>query len=560
MKIISNFLFILLVVLCSCGNQVQSDPNIIPQPKLITAGNGSFNLGKEVNISISSESLVGDAEFLAGHLSRRFGLIANVLPEGDSTGKITLGLDSVIPHSEGYNLISDESGVVITGQSTDGVFYGIQTLLQLLPLEGRPLVPALEISDEPRFSWRGMHLDVCRHFFEVDFIKKTLDAMAMHKLNTFHWHLTEDQGWRIEIKKYPKLSEIAAWRDETLVGHHHGDQESYTYDGEKHGGFYTHEQIKEVVDHAKMLHITVVPEIEMPGHSEAAIAAYPELSCFNKSDGVAKRWGVYENVYCAGKETTFEFLENVLSEVVELFPSEYIHIGGDECPKTHWKTCPDCQRRMKEEGLSDEHELQSYFIGRIEKYLNSKGKKIIGWDDILEGGLAENAAVMSWRGEAGGITAANMGHNVVMTPKYKCYFDYYQSKSPEEPLAICCYTPIHTVYEYDPMPEKIDPDKRHFILGIQANVWTEYMPTSSHVEYMVFPRLCAMSEVQWTNPENKNYEDFLSRMQTHYKRLSAAGINYRAPLPEDLVPDVPVDAVAADTVATVDAADSVVTE
>ena len=390
-----------------------------------------------------------------------------------------------------------------------------------------------------------MHLDVARHFFGVEEVKRYLDILALHKINTFHWHLTEDQGWRIEIKKYPELTSEGAYRNGTIVGHFPGDSN----DNERYGGFYTQEEIKEVVDYASKRHITVIPEIEMPGHSSAAIAAYPFLSCFpeentkvphdmmseeskeqqanGRNKVVQESWGVFDDVYCAGKDSTFTFLQNVIDEVMELFPSEYIHIGGDECPKSNWERCPDCQKRIAELGLKDEHELQSYFIQRMEKYINSKGKKIIGWDEILEGGLAPNATVMSWRGEEGGIEAAKQGHDVIMTPTGYCYFDYYQAEDKEgEPLAIGGYLPVEKVYSYNPLPAELSEDEHKYILGAQANMWTEYIEDFSKLEYMLLPRLAAISEVGWTSPEEKDWSDFttrLSALRAHYDRL---GFNY----------------------------------
>lgn len=351
--------------------------------------------------------------------------------------------------------------------------------------------------------------------------------MAMYKLNTFHWHLTEDQGWRLEINQYPKLAEISSWRDETVVGH---ASRSKVYDGIGYGGFYTQKQVKEIVQYATDRFITVVPEIEMPGHSTAVLAAYPELGCTGGPYNVVTTWGVHKDVFCAGKEETFKFLQNVLDEVCELFPSKYIHIGGDECPKDRWKECPDCQKRIKDNGLKDEHELQSYFIKRIEKYLNSKGRQIIGWDEILEGGLAPGASVMSWRGIKGGIEAAKQKHNVVMTPGSHMYFDHYQSKiTDKEPLAIGGYLPLDVVYSYEPIPEELSADEQKYIMGAQANVWTEYIATTKYAEYMLFPRVCALAEVVWTPKEKKDFTDFSKRMDTEYLRLYRYGINYRKP-------------------------------
>ena len=408
-------------------------------------------------------------------------------------------------------------------------------------------IPAVVIEDAPRYSYRGMHLDVGRHFFSKDFIKKYIDLMAMHKMNTFHWHLTEDQGWRIEIKKYPKLTTVGSTRFGSLIGLHHNSGNSN--DETEYGGFYTQEDIKEIVKYATDRYIRVIPEIELPGHSSAAIAAYPNLSCFPNEPTIVNKdvmskkgkevqalvqakivqetWGVFNDVYCAGKEETFAFLQDVLDEVITLFPSEYIHIGGDECPKKNWERCPNCQARIKNENLHDEHELQSYFIQRMEKYLNSKGKKIIGWDEILEGGLAPNATVMSWRGTKGGIEAAKQHHDVIMTPGHSCYFDHYQTKDKEsEPLAIGGKTTVEDVYAYDPTPKELSPEDQKFILGAQGNVWTEYIGTTDYVEYMVLPRMTALSEVIWSSKESKQWEDFKKRLIKFRDRYDAMELNY----------------------------------
>jgi hexosaminidase len=366
-----------------------------------------------------------------------------------------------------------------------------------------------------------MHLDVSRHFFEVEFVKKYIDYLAQYKMNTFHWHLTDDQGWRIEIKKYPKLTEIGAWRNGSMVGHYR-DQ---TFDTIRYGGFYTQEEIKEVVAYAKERHITIVPEIEMPGHALAALAAYPEYSCTGGPFEVGKTWGVLDDVFCP-KEETFAFLENILSEVIELFPSEFIHIGGDECPKTRWKSCSHCQKRIQDEKLKDEHELQSYFIQRIEKFVNSKGRKIIGWDEILEGGLAPNAAVMSWRGTEGGIAAAKEKHFAVMTPGSHCYFDHYQGEPANEPLAFGGYTTLEKVYSYNPIPTELSEAESAYILGAQANLWTEYIDTTSQVEYMLFPRLTAIAEVVWGTSKPENYKAFEDRVVHHMKGWKQKNINF----------------------------------
>jgi hexosaminidase len=359
----------------------------------------------------------------------------------------------------------------------------------------------------------------------VEFVKKYIDLLAIHKMNRFHWHLTEDQGWRIEIMKYPKLAEISAWRDESLIGH--ASEKPRQFDGKPHGGFYTQDEIREVVAYAAERYITVVPEIEMPGHSQAALAAYPELSCTGGPFKVQTMWGIHEDVYCAGNEKTFEFLENVLAEVLELFPGEYIHVGGDECPKDRWEKCPKCQSRIKSEGLEDENELQSYFIKRMEKFLNAHDRRLIGWDEILEGGLAPNATVMSWRGEEGGIKAAKAGHDVVMAPTSHTYFDYYQADPENEPLAIGGMLPIETVYSYDPVPAELNEEQITHILGVQAQVWTEYIPTPEKAEYMAYPRACALAEIAWTPADQKDYERFSRSLARHLKRLDMLDVNYR---------------------------------
>ena len=433
--------------------------------------------------------------------------------------------------NEGYILEVLPKNIKIKAKTDQGAFYAAQSLRQLLPPEfengtfqdEEVIIPCTTIKDEPEFTYRGMHLDVGRHMFSVDFIKKYIDALAMLKMNTFHWHLTEDQGWRIEIKKYPKLQEIAAFRNETLVGHY--SDQPHKFDGKTYGGFYTQEEVKDVVAYAKSRFVTVIPEIELPGHAQAAIAAYPELGCTGEQVEVVTKWGVYEEIYCP-KEETFTFLENVLDEVLALFPSKYIHIGGDEAPKTRWKNCDHCQALIKKEGLKDEHELQSYFISRIEAYLNSKGRQIIGWDEILEGGLAPNATVMSWRGINGAIEAAKQHHNVIMTPTSHCYFDYYQSENEDEPIAIGGFLPLEKVYSFNPIPDELNEEESKYVLGAQGNIWTEYIKTSEHVEYMVFPRILAMSEVVWSKQENKNYADFVKRVENFHERLDALNINY----------------------------------
>lgn len=428
---------------------------------------------------------------------------------------------------EGYRIDSNRDGLVVTANKPAGILYGSQTIYQLLSTHAHGRLPGLQITDYPRFGYRGLHLDVSRHFFPIEFIYKLIDQMAQHKLNVFHWHLIDDQGWRLEIKKYPKLTEVGAWRVD--MSHLHWDARPLTNDRENatYGGYYTQDEVRELVAYAAERNITIMPEIELPAHVMSALAAYPELSCTGENLGVPPGgiWPI-THIYCAGNEATFEFLENVLLEVMELFPSEFIHIGGDEADKTNWRSCPRCQARIRNEGLKDEEELQSYFITRMEKFLNAHGRRLMGWDEILEGGLAPNATVMSWRGEAGGIEAAQMGHNVVMTPGSHCYFDHYQGDPDIEPIAFGGFTSLARVYSYEPIPAELTPEEGKLVLGAQANVWTEFMPESRHVEYMIFPRLAALSEVVWSPAGHRNWGDFSRRMQTQYKRYAKQDINY----------------------------------
>jgi hexosaminidase len=534
-KIIAVFL--LFISSTSLYAFQQQGLSVTPEPVSMQAQDGSFELTEELGIYYDSEELSGVAEYLNGML---FVTNWNGYPFTHSddlpdSQYISLQIDPDMAeiHEESYHLMVTESGVMIQGASEAGVFYGVQTLRQLLPVEieytDPSLVPAdvkwtipgVEIKDHPRFEYRGMHLDVARHFFPVEFVKKYIDLLAMYKYNRFHWHLTEDQGWRIEIKQYPKLTEIGAWRDSTLIGHYGSGK----YDDVRHGGFYTQEEVKEIVAYAQERSITIIPEIEMPGHSSAALAAYPEFGCFDKEYHVQSTWGVFEDIYCPSEET-FGFLEDVLDEVMELFPSEYIHIGGDEAPKKQWEESPIAQKVIEREGLANEHELQSYFIGRIEKYLNEHGRQIIGWDEIMEGGLAPKATVMSWRGEAGGIEAAKMQHDVIMTPNGSNYFDHYQAERETEPVAIGGFTPLEDVYHYEPVPDTLTEEESQYILGAQGNVWTEYMHSGSKVEYMAFPRVIALSEVLWSPVDQKNWEAFLERLQTQFARLDLLEVNY----------------------------------
>ncbi|MBN2732419.1 MAG: beta-N-acetylhexosaminidase [Balneolaceae bacterium] len=532
------FCFIFLVVSQTGFAQRVDSTSIIPQPAQLELKEGAFNLTPSSKILLrnSADSLRPLADYLNNQIASATWADLAIVKETtarDSAIVLTLNPEGHFKNDEAYHLSVTPQKIEIAAPTTAGVFYGIQSLLQLLPPEifyDDPTrvpqntvwnIPAVEITDYPRYEYRGLHLDVARHFFSVSFIKQYIDLLAMHKMNRFHWHLTEDQGWRIQIKQYPKLTEIGAWRDSTLVGHYGTDR----YDGERYGGYYTQEEIREVVQYAKKRHVTIIPEIEIPGHSSAALAAYPELSCNpDKQYHVQTTWGIFEDIYCPS-ETTFTFLENVLTEVMKLFPSQYIHIGGDEAPKDAWKNSQLAQRVIEREGLENEEELQSYFITRIEKFLNKHGRQIIGWDEILEGGLAPNATVMSWRGEKGGIKAAKQGHNVVMTPGSPLYFDYYQADAETEPLAIGWLNTLKETYSYEPTPDELTKEESRYILGAQGNVWTEYMKSGNKVEYMAYPRASALSEVVWSPKEKRNWDGFLQRLQTHFQRLEFMGVN-----------------------------------
>ena len=533
---------IIAMALFSCTNKYQdiantpADYQIIPRPEKITMAKGRFLIDSDTKIF--SESILGkEAAYLSVLLSKASGEEVQIAATKQDKNSITLELDPEIEHSEGYTLIVTNKAILITGKSAAGVFYGIQSLRQLLPADfespdytvSELTVPAVEIIDQPRYGYRGMHLDVGRHFFGVESVKKYLDLIAMHKMNTFHWHLTEDQGWRIEIKKYPKLTEIGAYRKGTAIGLAGSRNAPYTYDTIPYGGFYTQEEIKEVVAYATDRHITVIPEIELPGHSLAALAAYPEFGNATGPYEVAKRWGIFNEIY-APTEETFGFLEDVLTEVMALFPGKFIHIGGDEVLKKEWEESAYAQALIKREGLKDAHELQSYFVQRIEKFLNKNGRDMIGWDEILEGGLAPNATVMSWRGIDGGIAAAKQGHKVIMTPGTHCYFDYYQAPEEqrvEEPITGSKrHTTVEKVYSYEPTPDDLSTEEANYILGAQGNVWTEYMPTWDRVEYKVLPRMTALSEVVWSSKEGKNWDDFRMRLQHMAKRYDALGYTY----------------------------------
>lgn len=519
---------------CSNGKVATGDFNVIPQPQSVTQANGSpFTLNASTRIMYpeGNDVLKKNAGFLASYIKDATGRNIKVEAGAPASNSINLSVNEAISNPEGYQLAVTDDRISIEGGTEAGVFYGIQTLRKSIPAmsQGRDIeLPAIAITDAPRFKHRGMMMDVSRHFFPVDSVKSFIDVLALHNMNTLHWHLSDDQGWRIEIKKYPKLTEIGSQRKETVIGRNSGK-----YDGTPYGGFYTQDEIRDVIDYAAQRFITIIPEIDMPGHQLAALTSYPELGCTGGPYAVWPQWGVADEVICAGNEKSMQFLEDVLGEVIDLFPSEYIHVGGDECPKVRWKSCPKCQARIKAEGLKSdkkhtaEEYLQSYVISRMEKFVESKGRHIIGWDEILEGGLAPNATVMSWRGVAGGIEAAKQNHDVIMTPNTYLYFDYYQSTDIEnDPLAIGGYVPLETVYNYEPVPASLTDDQKKHIIGVQANIWTEYIPTLSHFQYMAMPRMAALSEVQWSAPDKKNYDCFRNRLIGLTRLYDQQGYNY----------------------------------
>ncbi|MBQ3608446.1 MAG: family 20 glycosylhydrolase [Bacteroidaceae bacterium] len=520
-------------MLFSCSSEVkEANYQIIPIPQEIVMGqDGAFTLanGTKVLYPEGNEKMQKNAQFLADYVKELTGNTLSV--EAGTEGKgIILQVTPNEAQPEGYQLTVSADKVVINGGSEAGVFYGIQTLRKSIPA-GQGInvsLPAVEINDAPRFSYRGAMLDVSRHFFTVDEVKSFIDMLALHNINRFHWHLSDDQGWRIEIKCRPLLTEKSSKRKETVIGRNSGK-----YDGIPHEGFYTQEQIKEIIAYAADQHIIIIPEIDMPGHMQGALHAYPELGCTGGPYEVWTQWGVSDDVLCAGNDEVLKFIEDVLGEVVELFPSEYIHVGGDECPKTRWKECPKCQARIKELGIKGdskhtaEEYLQSFIINHAEKFLNSKGRQMIGWDETLEGGLAPNATVMSWRGEGGGIEAAKQKHNVIMSPNTYLYFDYYQTKDIDnEPLAIGGYLPLENVYKYEPMPKSLTPEEQKYIIGVQANLWVEYIATLAHVQYMELPRMAALSEIQWSAADKKDYENFLSRLPQLTSLYDVKNYNY----------------------------------
>ncbi len=541
MKKIINLSFVLgLFLLLSCTFKTKkTEPvSIIPRPLKTEQFSGHFLLTQKTILVFAPDSGIQEvADYFTDVIKTPTGF--NLKAGNRSVGKsqIIFQLEPIKDlGKEGYELDVSENKIFLRAAESNGLFYGVQTLLQLLPPEiyseekidsVKWTIPCCRIYDKPRFAWRGMHLDVSRHFFPVSFVKRYIDLIAMHKMNVFHWHLTDDNGWRIEIKKYPRLSKISAWRVDRENEPWRKVTPPMPDEKATYGGFYTQDQIREIVAYAAQRKITVIPEIEMPGHSCEVLAAFPQLSC--TGEDVYVQPGNYwpnEDIFCAGKEETFQFIENVLTEVIGLFPSEYIHIGGDEANKAHWKTCKLCQKRMKEEGLKTEEELQSYFVRRIEKFLHEKGKKLIGWDEILEGGIAPEATVMSWRGFQGGIDAARQGHDVVMTPTNYCYFDYYHANPDFEPEAIGGLVTLKKVYSFEPVPEELDATEASHILGTQGNVWTEFISTPSHAEYMALPRMTALAEVAWSTEEGRDWTDFRTRLNDQFKRFDAMQVNY----------------------------------
>ena len=530
MRALIIFLSLFFNIFFASGKQIETTRYpLIPLPVVLIPQDGEFIINSKTRIvkDANDASIDKATDFLKEQIQTSIGI--NV--EYSHSGKknvISFIKDKTIQHEEGYVLQITNREVQISYKTAKGAFMAVQTLRQLFPVDLQNkksiAVPAVKIEDYPRFVHRGVMLDVARHYFPVDFIKKYIDLLAFYKINTFQIHLNDDQGWRIEIKKYPKLTEIGAWRKETRVGHR--TDKPIVYDGKKHGGFYTQQELKDIVDYANARFITVVPEIDVPGHAQALLSAYPHLGCRDTTYEVGTDWGIYKEILCP-KEETFQFLEDVFNEVIAIFPGKYIHIGGDEVPKDRWKESVFCQQLIKKLDLKDEHELQSYFIKRVEKFLNSKGKAIIGWDEILEGGLAPNATVMSWRGEKGGIAAAKLGHNVIMSPNTFLYLDYYQTaeQRKREPLANGRVLPLEKVYSYDPIGA-LSKEEAKYILGPQANLWTEYIPTPEQAELMTFPRVCAMAEVGWTALERKDYNDFINRLNTNVKYLEKRKVNF----------------------------------
>lgn len=522
------------LALASCGKTVATDGNvdIIPLPEKVVVGEDVFVLKPTTSVVLffNPENIDYAVDFWRDVMKEALNITTFNVIDGNTVGStkrnaVNIWEDKTMG-DEQYRLEVRPHHIDIYASKANGVFYAFQTLRQMLPVEafdsedGRRIeIPVCTVEDKPYFAYRGFMFDMGRHIFGVQDLKETLDILAMHKINKFHWHLTEDQGWRIEIKKYPKLTEIGSVRKSSPVGRNEGQ------DGKPYGGYFTQDEVRDVVKYAAERFITVIPEIEIPGHSVAALAAYPELGCTGEQYEVLTWWGIDERVICPGKEQSFTFLEDVLTEVMDLFPSEYIHIGGDECPKTVWHKCPDCRKRMKAEGLKNEAELQSYVTARVEKFLNDHGRKIIGWDEILEGGVTPSATVMAWRGPQYGIKAAKQGNHVIMAPNTHCYLDYYQSRDTKnEPLSIGGYLPLEKTYSLDPY-DKLNDAERKYILGVQGNLWTEYISEYDHAQYMALPRLSAIAEVGWSYP-NKDYDSFVKRLHHLAELFDHYGYNY----------------------------------
>lgn len=528
-------LILLFSILSLFSCIVRASVSIIPMPRTCVEKKGTFTINQEtvIHLSIDNEEMRNALTVWNDLMATAAGFPLEVSSTPRSSNVIRCRINSSLPNEEAYKLTVSKSSIQIEAKTPTGIFYAFQTLRQLMPpaiesgskAEGdiEWNVPCVSIEDEPSFGYRGLMLDVSRHFMPKEVVKRYIDLMSFHKLNTFHWHLTDDQGWRIEIKKYPKLTSIGGFRDKTIIGH--ARSTPYQWNTERYGGFYTQEDVKEVVAYAQKRFVEVIPEIEMPGHAVAALTAYPEYSCSGGPFEVEGRWGVFHDIFCT-KEATFEFMQNVLDEVVALFPSSYIHIGGDEAPRTRWKNCVHCQKRMIQENLTKESELQTYFVNRIERYLNTKGKQIIGWDEIMEGGIPHRSTVMSWRGEKGGITAAKAGYDVIMTPNNYLYLNRYQFDPKTEPLAIGGFTPLEKVYNYHPVPSSLTPEEAIHIKGVQGNLWTEYITSGEQLEYMVYPRAAALSEIAWSKKENKDYEKFYLRLLNIEKHYDAMKLNY----------------------------------
>lgn len=522
------------ILFASCSqNEVTANYGVIPLPQSVnTVDDGSFTLNNKTTIAYTegNADLQRDAEFLREYLGQLTGKNLSITTDAPSSNVIILTADLKDENPEAYELTVSGKNIIINGATPAGTFYGIQTLRKSIPETGdnNVIFPGVEIRDYPRFSYRGAHFDTSRHMFDTDSIKSFIDMIAMHNINRFHWHITDDQGWRIEIKKYPELTEKGSIRPGTCIGKDFESCDSIPY-----GGFYTQDQIRDIVKYAADRFITIVPEIDMPGHMLAALKAYPELGCTGGPYEVWTRWGVSDDVLCAGNDSVLSFIDGVLGEIVELFPSEYVHVGGDECPKVRWEACPKCQAKARELGLKAgakgtvEEQLQSYIIHHASDFLTSRGRKMIGWDETLEGGLAPGAVVMSWRGENGAIEAARQGHDAIMTPMSHCYFDFYQSLDRDnEPLAIGGYTPVEKVYSFNPTPDVLTDEEKNHVIGVQANMWTEYIPEFNHVQYMELPRMAALSEVQWTEADKKDYEDFTQRIPQLVKLYETNGYRY----------------------------------